>query len=196
MTRRNMMLGLMGLLVTAGVMPDARAQAPTPEASQEHKLLQKDLGVWDAVMKIWMQGPESDPITSQGVERNRPLGDFWVVSNYEGDLGGEKFAGHSQTGFDPVKKKFIGTWIDSMSPHLSQMEGTFDEATQELTMVMSMIDPATNQETKAKTISKHIDKDTRQFTMFMEAPGVGDGWVKSMEISYKRRPAEGKKQRE
>ena len=80
--------------------------------------MQKDLGVWDAVMKIWMQGPESDPMISQGVERNRPMGDFWVVSNYESDLGGEKFVGHGQTGYDPAKKKFIGTWIDSMSPHL------------------------------------------------------------------------------
>ena len=144
-------------------------------------------------MKIWMQGPDSDPVVSKGVERNRPLGDLWVLSTFEGAVGEQKFTGHSQMGYDPLKKKFVGTWIDTLTPHISPMEGTYDEATQELTMIMTGIDPATSQEVKSKSVSKSIDKDTRVFTMFMETPGVGDGWTKSMEISYKRRPQEGRK---
>jgi hypothetical protein len=40
-----------------------------------------------------------------------------------------------------------------------------------------------------------MDDKTRQFTMYMETPGVGDGWMKSMEVTYKRQPREGKKPR-
>ena len=92
-------------------------------------------------------------------------------------MGGQKFVGHGQMGYDPAKKKFIGTWVDSMSTSLAQMDGTYDEATKELTMVMTMADPATGKDTKAKTVSKYMDDNTRQFTMYMETPGVGDGWT-------------------
>ena len=190
MTVRNMLC--VGLALVGCMTPGVRAQMSPPEPTKEHKLLQQDVGVWDAEMKIWMQGPDSDPAVSKGVERVRPLGDLWIISNFEGDVSGQQFTGHSQMGYDPLKKKFVGTWIDTVSPHISTMEGTYDEATQELTMLMTNIDPATNKESKAKTVSKSVDKDTRVFTMFMETPGVGDGWTKMMETNYNRRPQEGR----
>ena len=93
--------------VGRGELFDARrvAQMTPPEATKEHKLLQQDVGVWDADMKIWMQGPDSDPVVSQGVERSRPLGDLWVLSTFEGAVGEQKSTGHSQMGYDPLKKK-------------------------------------------------------------------------------------------
>ncbi len=195
MTMRNAMVALMGLGILGVAFSSAVAQPPTPEVTNEHKLLKKDVGVWDVEMKSWMEGPDKEPMVSKGVERTRALGDYWVVSTYEGDFGGQKFVGHSQMGYDSAKKKFIGTWIDSMSTSLAKMDGTYDEATKELMMVMTMVDPATGQDTEAKTVSKYIDDNTRQFTMYMKTPGVGDGWLKSMEATYKRQPREGKKPR-
>jgi hypothetical protein len=196
MTMRNAMVALVGLGILGVAFSSAVAQPPAPEVTNEHKLLKKDVGVWEAEMKTWMEGPDKEPMVSKGVERTHAVGDYWIVSTYEGDFAGQTFVGHSQMGYDPAKKKFIGTWIDSMSTSLAQMDGTYDEATQELTMVMTMLDPATGKDTKAKTVSKYIDDNTRQFTMYMETPGVGEGWMKSMEVTYKKRQArEGKKPR-
>ena len=50
-------------------------------------------------------------------------GGLWVLSKFEGDFGGMKFEGRGQFGYDPIKKKYVGTWIDSMSPTLSVLEG-------------------------------------------------------------------------
>ena len=191
MTVRHMLF--VSLALVGCMTPGVRAQMSPPEATKEHKLLQQDVGVWDAEMKIWMQGPDSAPAESKGVERVRPLGDLWVLATYEGTVGEQQFTGHSQMGYDPLKQKFVGTWIDTVSPHISTMEGTCDEATQELTMIMTSIDPTTNKESKAKSVSKSLDKDTRVFTMFMETPGTGDGWTKMMEVNYKRRAQEGRK---
>lgn len=195
MKMRSVMAALTGLVILSVAFSSAVAQPPTPEVTKEHKVLKKDVGVWEAEMKIWMEGPDKEPLVTKGVERARAVGDYWVVSTFEGDMGGQPFVGHGQMGYDPAKKKFIGTWIDSMSTSLAQMDGTYDESTQELTMVMTMLDPATNKDTKAKTVSKYVDDNTRQFTMYMETPGVGDGWMKSMEVTYKRQAREGKKSR-
>jgi len=193
MAMQRMVCVWVGLVLVSSTAADAQAQVSAPQPTKEHQLLQRDVGVWDAEMKIWMQGPDSEPLVTKGVERNRAVGSLWVVSNFEGELGGQPFQGHGQAGYDPLKKKFVGTWIDTMSPHLSHMEGTYDEASQELTSLMTGIDPATNQEMKSKSVTKYIDKDTRLFTMYMETPGTGDGWTKMMEVSYKRRAQEGRK---
>ena len=34
----------------------------------EHELLAKGVGTWDATVKSWMQGPQSEPTISKGVE--------------------------------------------------------------------------------------------------------------------------------
>ena len=34
-----------------------------------------------------------------------------------------EFHGQGQTGYDPNKKKYVGTWVDSISPTIMIMEG-------------------------------------------------------------------------
>lgn len=186
--RRVAGLGVVVFLATSLTGQVARGQFPAPEVTPEHKLLRKDVGVWDAEMRLFMGGPDAEPMVSKGVERNRMLGDLWLVSNFTADLGGQEFQGHGQFGYDPRKKKFVGTWIENMGAHISTMEGDYDEAAAELTMVMDSIDPQTGAAVPMKTVSKYIGDDKRLFTMYMKSPEGGGEWVKSMEIHYTRRP--------
>ena len=54
------------------------------------------------------------------------IGDFWIVSDFSGDFEGMAFTGHGQFGYDAGKKKYVGTWIDSFSPNVTKMVGTYD----------------------------------------------------------------------
>ena len=79
-------------------------------------------------------GPDAEPSVSKGTEVNEVLpGGLWLLSKFEGDFGGMKFSGRGQFGYDPVKKKYVGTWIDSTSTVLSVLEGEYDAKTKTMT---------------------------------------------------------------
>ena len=59
-------------------------------------------------------------------ETIEPLGRFWTVSLFESEFMGASFSGRATSGYDPQKGKWVGTWIDSMMPHLFVMEGDMD----------------------------------------------------------------------
>ncbi len=181
------------LAVAASVSASAWAQFPTPEVTKEHKLLKRDVGAWDAEMKRWMPGSDQPVMEAQGIERNRLVSGLWLLSTFTAELGGQKFIGHGQLGYDPSKKKFVGTWIENMSTHISTMEGTYDEKTGEMTMMMKSVDPRSGKDTTSKSVSKYMGDDKRIFSMYMKVAD-SDEWVKSMEVAYTRR-AEDKKEK-
>ncbi len=180
-----------GLLVTLlGLAPGAQAQEMTPpQPTKEHALLSKDVGIWDAAMKAWM-GP-GDPIESKGIETNRMLGGLWLISEYDGDFAGMKFQGHGQSGYDPLTKKYVGTWVDTFSTTPIAMVGTYDEKTGELSMIGETVDPASGTKMPMKNISKHNADGTRMMTMYMKDASSGE-WVKSMELTYTLRKSAAK----
>jgi hypothetical protein len=94
---------------------------------------------------------------------------------------GQPFEGRGATGYDPAKKKFVGTWVDTMTPGYYTVEATYDPATKTMTGTMEGPDPS-GQVTKTKQTTEWKDADTRVFTMF--AP---DGATPMMRITYKRR---------
>src|SRR5262249_5080523 len=115
----------LGLVVSILAAP-ALAQQP-PTASPEHKVFALEEGTWDATIKAFTAGPDADPAVSKGMEVNTLMpGGMWVLSKFEGEMGGIKFEGRGQFGYDPLKKKYIGTWIDSMSPMLTVLDGSYD----------------------------------------------------------------------
>ena len=154
-----------------------------PQPGEEHKHLAQEAGVWDADVKFWMD-PSAEPQVSKGVETNTMVGGFWMVSEFKSQMLGQPFTGHGQYGYDPVKKKYVGTWVDSMTPHLSILEGEVNEKG-ELVMISKAIDFMTKQESTSKMISRMNDDGTRHFEM--HAP-IGEGeWMKVMEIHYTKR---------
>ena len=163
-----------------------RAQGPLPKATVEHQGLAVEIGTWDADSKFWM-APGAEPMASKAVETNKMLGTMWMVSEYQGEVMGMPFTGHGQFGYDPHKKKYVGTWIDTMSPHLSVMEGTLDEKTKTLTMMSKGFDPMLGKECISKMVSTMIDRDHKKFQIFMPVEDKEGEWWKKMEVNYTRR---------
>ena len=165
----------------------ARAKAP-PGALPEHKVLAADEGTWDATIRTYMGGPDADPAVSKGTEVNEVMpGGMWVLSKFDGDFGGMAFQGRGQFGYDPVKKKYVGTWIDSMSPMLSVLEGEYDAKTKTMTYRRRRVRPrARRRSTRRRWSRQTKDDGSRVFTLYMKFEGQ-PAEVKFMEITYAKR---------
>jgi hypothetical protein len=71
-----------------------------------------------------------------------------------------------------------------MTPFASHMEGTYDPATKTMTQFGTGKNPD-GSPMKSKSVVVYKDGG-KVFTMFNQAPGGGDEWIKVMEIVYKK----------
>ncbi len=166
------------------VAHSAGAQQPVSPLTPEHELLKKDVGTWNTAGKIW-PGPGAEPIVSQGRETYELLpGGLWLVSRFEGTTAGKPFASAGTWGYDPAEKKYVGTWVDSMTPRIMTFKGDYDPQTKTMTRISDGRDPITGQTIKFKTITRYMDDDTRLFEMYLIIPN-GQLW-KMMEVEYQR----------
>jgi hypothetical protein len=174
---------LLGLGLRAGAQ-----ELPTFEPTAEHKRLAEGVGVWDAEVKLWAQGPAAEPTVSKGVEEVSLMpGGLWLLSKFEGKIAGREFVGRSTTGYDAHKKKYVGVWVDSTDPHMMITEAEYDPETKTETATSKGVDPASGKPYDMKMTTVHKGKDTRVFTMNMKIPEAGDDYIKLMEITYTRR---------
>ncbi len=163
---------------------DAQQGQPVSPLTEEHELLKQDVGTWDTAGKIW-PGPGAEPIVSQGRETYELLpGGLWLVSRLEGTVGGRPFASAGMWGYDPAEKKYVGTWVDSMTPRLMTFKGDYDPETKTMTRLSEGRDPTTGQTLKFKTITQYTDDDSRLFEMYLVLPN--EQLWKMMEIEYQR----------
>ena len=176
-------LATWSLASTATAQESPPVQKPLPE----HKILAADEGTWDATIRMYAGGPDAEPAVSKGSEVNEVLpGGLWVLSKFEGDFGGMKFHGRGQFGYDPVKKKYVGTWLDSISTVLSVLEGEYDAKTKTMTFVGEGFDPGQKAKFTQKMVTTTKDDDSRVFTLYMKYEGQ-PAEVKFMEIAYTKR---------
>jgi hypothetical protein len=100
----------------------------TPD--DNHRWLHRLVGEW----KYEMDSPEpGKKITAR--ERVRKLGDLWVVGESEMPMpDGSPGQAIITLGYDPKKRKFVGTWVGTMMPNLWVYEGELDPAGRVLTL--------------------------------------------------------------
>jgi hypothetical protein len=184
--QRTLLCTSLGVALLLSALPAVVAAQELMMPTKEHEGMAEEVGTWDGEVTMWTSA-DAEPIKSKGVETNEMLGKMWLMSKYEGDMDGQKFAGRSAIGYDPVKKKYYGGWVDTMSPFMMKMEGEYDEATKTLTMSGETTNVMTGKPEKFKLITKYESDDKKTFEILAPAEG-GDGkeW-KMMEIKYTRR---------
>ncbi|MDG3002793.1 DUF1579 domain-containing protein [Paludisphaera mucosa] len=166
----------------------ARAQDEPVKPTAEHVELAKEVGTWDAEVKIWLRGPEAPPDVSKGVEEISLMpGGLWLLSKFDGKMNGAPFSGHGISGYDPSKKKFIDVWVDSSDPHMMVLEGTYDEKTKTLTSLGKSTDPRTKAPYDVKTETVLKGEDEREFTFFIKSDETQGQYYKLLQMTYKRK---------
>jgi len=175
---------MIALLVAAGTCSNAKAQMPPP--GPEMDVLKNDVGEWDVEIKVWSE-PGAEPDVSKGTESTRMFGGYWTITNFEGNMMGFDFKGHGSYGYDTAKKKYVGTWIDSLGPFMMQTEGDYDKETETLTMVGDS--PGPDGKTLFTYTILNCYKDSKRvMTMHMQPKGSGeDQKMKLFEMTYKKK---------
>lgn len=159
--------------------------AMTPGAS--HKVLEGMAGEWNSETKVWMAGPEAPPAVSKGFSSMKMmLGGRFLQHDMAGEMMGMPMKGFGLTGYDNVKKKYVGIWVDNMSTAIYTLEGTANADNTVLTFAGFVTDPATGQMSKpVKWITRILGKDKHTFEMHhAEAEGQE---MKVMEVVYDRK---------
>ncbi len=150
---------------------------------EPHKMLQKRVGKWNVIMKSWMT-PDQPPMESTGTaDVKSVLGDRFIQTNFSGTVMGKPFNGIGVTGYDNTKKKFVASWIDSMSTGMMRMEGTADPSGKVITTQGVSLDPMTGKETRTRIVERW-EGDNKIVEEFYEKRGPKE--TKTMEITYVR----------
>jgi hypothetical protein len=161
--------------------------------NENHKLLASLDGTWNCNVKMWMDGDTSKkPDVSKSTAVRKSIMDGrYVVMEVTGKMempgpDGKKkevtFQGRGTEGYDNVKKKFVGTWMDNMGTGIMMSEGDYDPATKTFTYT-SEIEMVPGMKQKIREVVKITDKDHMDFEWYEDRGGKE---MKTMEIAYTR----------
>jgi len=153
---------------------------------QEHHWLQKLVGEWTSEMEAVM-GPDKPPETVRGTESIRSIGGIWTIGEGRSEMpgGGTGTTMIMTLGYDPAKKKYVGTFIGSMMHKMWIYEGELDAAGTKLILDTEGPDFAVEgKTTQYKDEVEFQDDDHRTLSSQML---MDDGtWVRFMTAHYRR----------
>jgi hypothetical protein len=161
--------------------------------NENHKLLSSLDGNWNYTIKFWMNpDPSAPPQESKGTATRKSIMDGrYSVMDVTGKMempgpDGKKkemtFKGHGIDGYDNVKKKFVGSWIDNMGTGIMFSEGDYDPATKTFTYT-SEFEAVPGMKQQIREVLKIADNNHMTFEWYENQGGQER---KTMEINYTR----------
>jgi hypothetical protein len=160
-----------------GIVSIARSQEP-PKPGPEHERFKQFEGTWEATPKFGGQDAKGTMTWKIG------LGRLWLLSDFEGEMAGQKFQGKGMDTYDPAKKRVIVVWADSGSTSPLVSEGNFEKDGRVLITTGDGPGPD-GKPTKYKTTTEFKDKDTIVSTLStLDKDGKEQVIV---EINYRRK---------
>lgn len=157
--------------------------AATP--GDAHKKLEPIVGTFAVKTKSWMD-PSKPPEETVGTSENKwVLGNRYVEQRVEGQMMNQPFSGIGYTGYDNYKRKYVGTWMDSMGTMIMISTGTMDASGKKLTSWSTIDDVVLKKPVKIKALLTIVDNDHHFFEMWGPAPDGKN--FKMLEINYTRK---------
>jgi hypothetical protein len=174
---------LVALLAAAALQAQDLPKPGTPE--KEHAWLKQLVGEWDTDSECILE-PGKAALKCQGTESVRAIGEFWTLGETRSTILDASMVGVMTLGYDAKKKKYVGTWVDSMMNHLWKYEGTVDAAGKILTLEAEGPNPMS-----PGKISKYRDaieiKNPDHKVMTSSVLGDDGTWTTFMTSNYRRK---------
>ncbi len=172
------------LAVSFGLSVTVNGQDVSAERPAELTVLKASLGVWDAAIEVWPEGPDSPSIQFKGVETIRPYGEYWIASDFDSEYMGETMKVHSIVGYDLDQKKLVGTIIDH-GPYAATMAGQYDQESQTVHWTTQAKDPSGKRMVQKTTVTQ---ESADQRVLVLSVPGEQENEpVKFMQIRFVKR---------
>jgi uncharacterized protein DUF1579 len=156
------------------------------DPQKEHQWLQKLVGDWTYEADATME-PGQPPVKCVGTESVRSLGGLWIVAEGQGEMpGGGPATTIMALGYDPQKKRYVGTFIGSMMTHLWVYDGELDAAERVLTLYAEGPDFVVEGKTaKYKDVIEFNSDDNRVLSSHL----LGDDgqWQEFMRANYRKK---------
>ena len=186
----------LGLSAPAGAQQGEKKLTPEQQAAMDawmkvatpgegHKALEPMIGSWNVKTTMW-EKPGAAPESGGGTAENSwVLGGRFVRQDFDGEFGGMKFQGLGYTGYDNFKKKYVGTWMDTMGTMMMNTIGTVDPSGKVFTATSTMDDVITGKPMTVREVTRIVDSNKLVMEMFgPDRPGKD---FKMMEIVYTRK---------
>ncbi len=157
---------------------------PTPQ----HQWLRQLIGDWTFEVEC-SAGPDKPPQKSSGTERVSMLGDLWLILDGRGMIPATMDGGISESrmtiGYDPAKKRFVGSWIATITANMFIYEGELD-ATQKI-LPLTTTGPSFQDPAKLATYQDVIELQGPDRRLLWSRIQGDDGhWHRFMTATYTR----------
>ncbi len=156
------------------------------EPQGEHRWLQNLVGEWAYETEAQMEpGKPLEKFT--GTEIVRSLGGLWILAEGQGEMPGGGAATMMLTlGYDPQRKRYVGTWVGSMMTHLWVYDGVMDADGKTLTLDTEGPDMfVEGKMAKYRDVYEFKSDDHRILTSHVL--GADGNWLKFMTANYRRK---------
>jgi hypothetical protein len=149
-----------------------------------HEMVAKSNGEWNEEISFWM-APDAPPSKTTASATNKMiLGGRYQYSAVSGVMMGMPFEGVSILGYDNAKKIFQSSWMDNFGTGISNMTGTWDEASKTVNFTGTSVDPMTGNDVNIRQTFRIIDDNNQIIEMFANMNGKE---MKTMEIKMTRK---------
>ena len=151
--------------------PSAESQAPqaggpTPEQmamwqkiaapGAAHDVLKPVIGTFRAEVTFFMPGMPDGQCSQGTMVNSSVLGGRYVEMRYQGD--GDCMQGIGFVGYDNVKRKYTGLWMDTMSTQIMVSEGSIDAAGKVITQECDVECPMQGKQ-HMRTVTTIVDEN-------------------------------------
>ena len=163
-------------------MMETYTKLATP--GQQHHLLVSLAGSWTTNNKEWMD-PQKQPVESTGsVEATMILGGRFLQQVIDGTMHGKPHTGIWTIGYDNLLKRYVSTWIDSMSTQIFHMDGTASADGRTITFTGQHAEVGGGHMSH-RAVWKIADSNNQEFIMYGAHHGAAE--IKMMEVIYTRK---------
>ena len=169
------------MAAVAAFAQDARMAGP----QKEHEWLKQFIGEWEVEGEASM-GADDPPVKSSGTETVRAIGGLWIIAEARTTMMDIDCTSAFTLGYDPEKKKYVGTWVDSITSYLWPYEGTVDETGKKLTLESE--GPSAMGPAKTAKYRETIEFKSPDHRVFTSSVQNEDGtWTTFVTSQYRRK---------